>query len=70
MHFNQTEANSWMQDGVKGARLNFLLPALPVHNPSYAALAELVAVGVGLAAGVLPARRAAQLDPVEAPRPE
>jgi putative ABC transport system permease protein len=33
-------------------------------------LAELVALAVGLAAGVLPARRAALLDPLEALRSE
>ena len=48
-----------------------VLPALPVHTPwSFALLAEIVAVLIGLAAGVLPARRAAQLDAVEALRAE
>jgi putative ABC transport system permease protein len=56
---------------VAALALHVALPALPVHTPwSYAALAELVALAVGLAAGVLPARRAAHLDPLEALRSE
>ncbi len=43
------------------------VPGLPVVTPAhFAAAAILVSVGTGLAAGVLPARRAARLDPVEA----
>jgi putative ABC transport system permease protein len=51
--------------------LHFALPTLPVHTPMlYVVLAEAIAVVIGLLAGVLPARRAALLDPVEALRSE
>ncbi|MEJ2344238.1 MAG: ABC transporter permease [Gammaproteobacteria bacterium] len=54
--------------GAGGAQLlHWALPALPVHTPwSYVVLAETLAAAIGLLAGVLPARTAASLDPVEA----
>lgn len=51
--------------------IHLLLPALPVHTPfTFVFLAEAVAIAIGLVAGVLPARRAAGLDAVEALRAE
>jgi putative ABC transport system permease protein len=51
--------------------LPLAVPGLPVHTrPSFVAAALVVSLAVGLLSGVLPARRAAALDPVEALRVE
>jgi putative ABC transport system permease protein len=54
-----------------GAVLRWFVPGLPVETPpSFVLLALGVSLAVGLVSGVMPARRAAQLDPIEALRAE
>jgi putative ABC transport system permease protein len=54
-----------------GKLLVLFIPALPVHTTwTFVFLAEFIAVVIGLLAGVIPARNAARLDPVEALRAE
>ncbi len=56
---------------VVGQAVHLLVPGLPFHTPpGYVAAALFVSLGVGLASGVLPARRAALLDPIDALRAE
>lgn len=58
--------------GVGGGQLLHLaIPTLPVYTPLFVVvIAMLVSTTIGLVAGVLPAQRAARLDPVEALRAE
>ena len=51
--------------------IRLVVPAMPVYTPlGYLIAALAVSGAVGLASGILPARRAAALDPVDALRAE
>ena len=51
--------------------IHALVPLLPVHTPwSFVVFAELLSALIGIVAGIIPARQAARLDPVEALRSE
>ena len=53
------------------ATIDVAVPALPVsYSPFFILLSEIVAITIGLLAGILPAIRAANLEPVEALRAE
>lgn len=51
--------------------IHALVPLLPVHTPwSFVFFAEFLSMSIGIVAGIMPARQAARLDPVEALRSE
>jgi putative ABC transport system permease protein len=54
-----------------GWLIHTFVPLLPVHTPwSFVALAVLLSMAIGIAAGIIPARQAARLNPLEALRSE
>lgn len=51
--------------------IHLITPAIPVHTPwHFVVMAEALAIVVGLLAGVMPARHAARMNPVDALRTE
>ena len=51
--------------------MQFFVPQLPIHTPwSFIIFAEILALAIGIIAGILPARQAALLDPLAALRAE
>ena len=53
------------------ALIQAFVPLLPVHTPwSFVFFAEILSMVIGVVAGIIPARQAARLDPVEALRSE
>ena len=51
--------------------IHFVVPGIPAHTPwHYVFMAEVLAILIGVVAGVLPARRAAKMNPVDALRAE
>jgi putative ABC transport system permease protein len=54
-----------------GWLIHAFIPLLPVHTPwTFVFLAELLSMAIGIIAGIMPARQAALLDPLEALRSE
>lgn len=54
-----------------GLLIHTFVPALPVHTPwHFVIIAEAIAVAIGLVAGVIPAKKAASMNPVDALREE
>jgi putative ABC transport system permease protein len=54
-----------------GAAARLFVPGLPVETPaSFVVAALATSLATGLVSGVMPARRAARLDPIEALRAE
>jgi putative ABC transport system permease protein len=54
-----------------GWLIHAFVPLLPVHTPwTFVFLAEILSMTIGIIAGIMPARQAALLDPLEALRSE